>query len=77
MAIMCPSRLRLLCCLQKIKNNNYVDVKYIAANAKIKVKDANELVEDTQIKSIEGRKVYIIENAEETGAAVRISSENL
>ncbi len=73
MAIMCPSRGCGYCAVcKKIKNNNHVDVKYIAANAKIKVKDANELVEDTQIKSIEGgRKVYIIENAEEMSAAVQ------
>lgn len=73
MAIMCKRNGCGFCstCL-KIASSNHVDIKYIAVDSKIKVKDINDLVEDAQISSIEGgKKIYIINNAESMSASAQ------
>lgn len=73
MAIMCKKNGCGLCSIcNKVTANNHIDIKFVTVDNKFKVKDINELVEDTQIKSIEGgKKIYIIDNAENMSASVQ------
>lgn len=72
-AIMCPKGGCYECSqCKKVLERNHIDVKFVDAGDKITVKDINEIVEDTQTRSIEGgKKLYFIDNAENMSGVVQ------
>lgn len=72
-AIMCPKGGCYECSqCKKVLDKNHVDIKFIDIIGRMTVKDINEIVEDTQIRSVEGgKKLYFIDNAENMSGAVQ------
>ncbi len=64
-ACLCKSNSCFICpTCQKILGDCHLDIKYYNKDGKMKVKDAEELIEDTYIRGWESsRKLYFIENA--------------
>ncbi len=57
---------------QKILSDTHVDVKYYNTDNKMKVKDAETLIEDTYIRGWESsRKLYFIDNAQDLSQQVQ------
>ncbi len=64
-ACLCKDNSCFICpTCQKILSDSHLDIKYFNQDGKMKVKDAEQLIEDTYIRGWEStRKLYFIENA--------------
>lgn len=71
-AVLCPDYGCGVCAsCRAITGHCYPDVKYYNSDGKMKVDDAEKLIEDTYVKGMNGHKFYFVDRAESLSPAVQ------